>query len=388
MKLVAGCCALAAFISAPLAMAADRVFYETFDDPASVDNDLWFDSNNCGKKLVGEADGAVVHQGLALRGNWFAGYTDPITGLTSADSAAARYAGYDLMVHELGIVDEMFVDYWAFVDDNAAKAYGAKWMWLEGTYDPVPGEYHHNFNHILLPPWQGWDTWKIVAHKNVGESGGSDDREVHLSEVPGIQALLGGDDVDSWFQGQWHHFQVYVKLNTPASEANGILKFWLDEVLVMDLDDYRYRDHDDDHISHVVTPHMYGGGDPPPASFGWQLDELAVWDAMPDPSAGGAGGQGHGAGAGGSAAGSGPASASSGQGSGASGGEGPAAATGDPSSPGGGSGGSCSITAASAAGASAWALLGLVPWLARERRLRRRTHPSTPVPGSPSRRPR
>jgi hypothetical protein len=165
---------------------------------------------------------------------------------------------------------------------------------------------------------------------------------------------------------------VHVKLNTPAAEANGILKFWIDEVLVLDVVDYRYRDADDDHISHVVTPHMYGGGNPPPGPFGWQLDELAVWNGVPDPASGGSGGEGGASGAAGGSSGSGRTSATSGAGASESSGEG--AGAGDPSSPGsGGSESSCGMAPAHAAPASAWVLLALVPVLWRGRRHQRRT---------------
>ena len=50
----------------------------------------------------------------------------------------------------------------------------------------------------------------------------------------------------------------------------------------MDFTDYKYRDVDEDTFSFVVTPMMYGGGDPPPGPFGWQLDEIAIWDGMPE----------------------------------------------------------------------------------------------------------
>jgi hypothetical protein len=273
---------LACLLFSTATSAATRGFYEDFDHPETLDDALWFGTNDCGKKIVGAADGAVVHSGNCLRGNWKDGITDPITHNTSTSDVSARYAGFDIFVSSW-IQDEMFVDYWAYVDPGAAKDFGAKWMWLQGTYQPDPNVYNSWFNHLLLPPWEGWDTWQISSNnENVGEAGGSGTRVAHLSEIPGLVALMNGDSVDEWFPGRWHHFQVYVRLNTPASEANGILQFWLDGVTVLDLADYRYRDSDDDHISHFATPHMYGGSSPPPGSFGWQLDELAVWDGMPD----------------------------------------------------------------------------------------------------------
>jgi hypothetical protein len=187
----------------------------------------------------------------------------------------------------------MFIVYWAFVDEDAHKAFGSKWIWLQGTYHPNPDVYNDAFNHLVLPPWEGWDTWQISSNNPaVGELGGEGTRVAHLSEIPALQEAMGGEDVNAWFQGRWHHFQLYMKLNTPASEANGILQFSIDGALVLDVDDYRYRDNDEDHIDHFATPHMYGGAEPPPGTFGWQLDELAVWDGMPTADGGGGGGGG------------------------------------------------------------------------------------------------
>lgn len=89
---------IACLLSSATLSAATRGFYEDFDHPETLDNDLWFGVNDCGKKIVGAADGADVHSGNCLRGNWKDGIVDPITQNTSTSDVSARYAGFDIFV--------------------------------------------------------------------------------------------------------------------------------------------------------------------------------------------------------------------------------------------------------------------------------------------------
>lgn len=259
------------------AFGATRVYYQDFEDTNAVE-DFWTERNPDGKRVVGASDGAIVHQGNCLRGNWAMNVKDPITHLTTDTSDNSRYTLYDLYLDDKGISDSVFVDYWGFVDSNAPQESGLKWVWLQGHRGS-----NWTWNYIIQPPWDGWDTWWIHANNDQSDDGGYG-RDTLLSKLDGIKALMrnaGETDVNKWFQGRWHHFQFYIRQNKPASARNGILKFWIDEVLVLNFANFHWRQNDDDSLYFFSTPHMYGGGSPPSSSFGWQIDEMQVWDGLP-----------------------------------------------------------------------------------------------------------
>lgn len=262
------------------AFGANRVYFQDFEDTNAVE-DFWTERNPDAKRVVGAADGAIVHQGRCLRGNWAMNVKDPITHLTTDTSDDSRYTLYDLYLDDKGISDSVFVDYWGFVDSNAPQESGLKWVWLQGHRGTI-----WTWNYIIQPPWDGWDTWWIHANNDQSDDGGYG-RDVLLSKMDGIKTLMrksGQTDVNRWFQGRWHHFQFYILQNKPASARNGILKFWIDDVLVLDFKDFHWRQDDRDSIYFFSTPHMYGGGSPPSSSFGWQIDEMQVWNGIPPTS--------------------------------------------------------------------------------------------------------
>lgn len=266
---------------AEAAFPATRVFYQNFDDTVKIE-DFWLERNPSAKRIVGAAEGAKILKGNCLRGNWFTDYTDPITHLTTRDDEDSRYTLYDLYLDGLGISDSVYVDYWAMVDSNVHEDNGLKWVWLQGHHGDT-----WTWNYIIQPPWEGWDKWWIHANNDQSDDGGYG-RDTLLSKLPGIQALMktaGETDITRWYQGRWHHFQFYIKQNIPASARNGVLKFWIDDVLVLDFADFHWKRNDNDSIYFFSTPHMYGGGAAPPSSFGWQLDEMQVWNGMPSPAA-------------------------------------------------------------------------------------------------------
>ena len=75
--------------------------------------------------------------------------------------------------------------------------------------------------------------------------------------------------------------QVYVKLNTADNLRNGIFRFWLDGIKVFDLANVDYRNSTSDTLRKVLPLSMHGGDHSPPGSFGWQLDEVELWDGLP-----------------------------------------------------------------------------------------------------------
>ncbi len=264
-------------------LGQELVFEETFNSPATIDENIWLEENPCAKGVVGQSEGANCLEDNCLRGNWFSDFTDPITGLTTDPTAQSRFAKIGVSeLWDYDITDELFLDFWAFVDANADKEYDIKWIWLEGKF--FEGEYNRNFNHIVRPIGDNWNTWDIVSNRNepVGEDGGHGNRKVSLSSLSCIQGKLNGLSVDEWMVGRWHNFRMHTKLNVPASEANGIARFWIDGCLILDIDDYRYRDEDSDLFKRVAAPSMYGGMYAPSSSFGWQIDNFKFYNGLPD----------------------------------------------------------------------------------------------------------
>ena len=60
--------------------------------------------------------------------------------------------------------------------------------------------------------------------------------------------------------GQWHHLETYVKMNFPIRN-NGIIACWLDGRLVMDEEDFRFRDVPTLGIDAFYFSSFFGGGD-------------------------------------------------------------------------------------------------------------------------------
>jgi hypothetical protein len=271
---------LAVLLLCGVSFSSSRIYYQNFDDTTKVES-FWLERNPSAKRVVGASDGAIIKTGNCLRGNWFINYTDPITKLTTDTGEYCHFTLYDLYLDDKGISDSVYVDYWAFIDSNAQKRSGIKWVWLQGHHGTT-----WTWNYYINPP-DDWDRWWISPNNDQSFDGGYD-HDTLLSQIAGITSLMqqaGQTDVNKWFQGRWHHFQFYIKQNTPASAANGVLKFWIDDVLILNSSDFRWRINDNDSIYFFSTPHMYGGGSPPPSSFGWQLDEMQVWNGMPPAAA-------------------------------------------------------------------------------------------------------
>ncbi|MDD5290787.1 MAG: hypothetical protein PHZ04_01595 [Patescibacteria group bacterium] len=61
-------------------------------------------------------------------------------------------------------------------------------------------------------------------------------------------------------QGQWHHVENYVKMNT-LGKSNGVIISWLDGRLVMDEEDFRFRDIPEIGIDAFYFSTFFGGAD-------------------------------------------------------------------------------------------------------------------------------
>ncbi len=258
--------------SAHTTHAATLVLEQDYSDASTLES-FWLTPNACGKRLVGSEDGANVISGICLRCNWRNDFTDPITGLTSAAGPSSRYSNIDIPLASLGISDELWLSYDAYLDPEVYLPIGdgMKWLWFNGT------AYPSKFNHIINV-FNDFNSWRFTNNSAVGEPGGpTGNRRVLLDAIDGITDLRGALSVGEWFPGRWHKVQVYARLNTQGT-ANGILEFWLDGVKIFDVTDYLWRDLSTDNFAIVNPLTMFGGGSPPPASFGWQIDNVRVWD--------------------------------------------------------------------------------------------------------------
>ncbi|MFA4834039.1 MAG: polysaccharide lyase [Patescibacteria group bacterium] len=61
-------------------------------------------------------------------------------------------------------------------------------------------------------------------------------------------------------QGQWHHLETYIKMNIPG-KSDGIIMSWLDGRLVMDEEDFRFRDIATLGIDSFYFSTFFGGAD-------------------------------------------------------------------------------------------------------------------------------
>jgi hypothetical protein len=270
---------------------AAQVFFQDFDDPA----DSWLTGPNhfsmtaagsghlAQRRVVGAADGAVVQDGNVLRGNWARNYTDPVTGLTTADNNDVRYANLWIDAGSRQVGDEIFLQEWVRFDPGVQAVSGqtTKFLWFRGTAAQPFDQY--------LDLGGNFNTWRLVNNSanGVGEPwpGHAVDQarghEVNFSNAPGAAALIGNQSVADWFRGRWHSVQVYMKLNTANGRADGVFRFWLDGVKVLDFSDADIRDSTGDHFASVNPLGMHGGTQAPVTSFGWELDEVELWNGLP-----------------------------------------------------------------------------------------------------------
>ncbi|MBW2527124.1 MAG: hypothetical protein JRI23_23280 [Deltaproteobacteria bacterium] len=220
--------------------------------------------------VVSAADGADVFAGTyCLRGNFDPDTVDPITGR----QGVSRYAGLsDIGLSSVGLTDRMYVSYrWRLDADvqfvpESGNFGGQKHAYITGSASP----WAEKVNYVVGQAW-GPDHWWVVNNSPNSLAISYQDN----ANVDSAAAALG----------TWHRVEFYLRLESSPGAADGIAILKIDEALAIDARDvpYLWPGAADQTWGGMALPSMFGGGVDPAASFGWQLDELEIWDGLPPP---------------------------------------------------------------------------------------------------------
>ena len=104
---------------------------------------------------------------------------------------------------------------------------GYEWYWSSTGLRYKILYYNSGEPQQFIPDWSGWDGFLVAAgSSNYVDSGGWD-----TVMVNGVLAANGHRASD----GAWHCFEIHSKMDTNGQ--NGIIQWWIDGILKMDLDD-------------------------------------------------------------------------------------------------------------------------------------------------------
>ena len=220
-----------------------------------------------GTKVVSQDQGAEPHSGrYCLRGNWDPKVTDPVTGMVGS-----KGAGMDVPLHELGVTTECYVSLWwrldpgvKFVTENKGQpgAFpGYKLAYLRGT------PWDNTVNWVVGQPYGSENWWLVdnVPRENTG------------------YIVRGKTSEEAARPGVWHHVELFLRMNSGPGVKDGVCRLTVDGETVVDRTDAPFmHSTPKEEWGGVGLPSMFGGAFPPLESFGWQLDDLEVWNGVPD----------------------------------------------------------------------------------------------------------
>jgi hypothetical protein len=248
-----------------ISLSADLLLHEDFEDGV-IDAPMHMEHTDGGVKIVSTSDGAMVYAGdKCLRGNFHIGYTDPVTDL----SASRRYAGvgFDLNgLHKfyLSVRYRLDEDNQWIMDDENSTALGYKFFYLQGT------PWNNTLNWVLAQLW-GQTHWWFGDNQPQNNTGYA------------VTANTSGADGSL---GQWHLIEVYCELNSGPGVEDGKFQFKVNGNEYINQSDVPWQTSTDQTFGNLGgVPHMYGGCCPAKYSFGWQIDNVALWDTLPDETA-------------------------------------------------------------------------------------------------------
>jgi hypothetical protein len=216
--------------------------------------------------VVSEADGADVFDGTySLRGNFDPDTVDPITGR----QGETRYGGLD-DISLSGAGDRMYVSMWwrldpdvAFVAEESSFG-GYKLAYITGSAEP----WADKVNYVVGQGWGATHWWLVNNSPNASSISFS--AEAYVSDA---HAALG----------QWHRIEWYLRLETTPGDGDGVGIVKIDGTLYIEAYDvtYLWPGAPAQTWGGMGLPSMFGGPSDPTASFGWQMDDLEIWDGLP-----------------------------------------------------------------------------------------------------------
>jgi len=239
---------------------AKRVYYENYEDGKC---DRIRPSSSAA--VVSREQGADVFRGkFCLRGNYDPKTTDPITRKKGTKGARMKAISLDA----LGVKDRFYVSYWwrldaenKFVSDPPGFG-GQKHAYITSSAAP----WMNKVNCVVGQAW-GRAHWWIVNNS-------PDPKKIPYhgeARVSPEQARLG----------VWHHVEFYLRLNSAPRERDGLAFLKIDGKLTIDMRKVPFIHTVPQTWQRMALPSMFGGGNNPKESFGWQLDELEIWDGLP-----------------------------------------------------------------------------------------------------------
>jgi len=217
------------------ALASTRLLYENF-------NDKVLDS-----RLVPRIYGAIAalpQYSYASPGRGGTGYS-----FASGTVAATWVQWPSSAMLKPWPSDEMYVSFWM-------------------RYPKFVNTDSHENIKIFYPHWNGISSYVHYAM--------SSSNVIYYSANSNNTAIDGGVwlTCPNQTDGQWHHYEFYVKF------SQGISRFWYDGVLKLDR---RYGTGKwTNDVSSIDVPSMDGEE---PGTFTRQTDDLEIWDGMPTPTA-------------------------------------------------------------------------------------------------------
>ena len=223
-------------LMAPCLYAADRLLYENFDD--------------------GELDERLVVYGR----NW-ATLSPPQYNLDSVGRGASGYC------FSSGTVNEAHLNWGALGKGSmpnpwpSDEMYVSFWMRYPSYTETDDME---NFK-VFYPHWDGTSSY-------VHYSMSSDDTIYYSACAQGEMV-----SISNWLScpnqtdGVWHHYEFYVKFST------GVSRFWYDGVLKVD---HEYGAEQWTNAMYYISAPSIDAEEP--GTFSRQVDDLEVWDGMPD----------------------------------------------------------------------------------------------------------
>ena len=248
---------------------AKRVFYENYED------------GTCGRikegssaAVVAADDGADVIAGkYCLRGNLDPKTTDPIT----RKKGKTKNAGLGwISFSDAGVRDELYVSFlWRLDRDNGfAPEHGGrggapsyKMVYVVGSAAP----WVEKVNYTLIQTGNA-SLWRLGNNSPNGAK----------ALAYGVGGQVGPEAAG---QGAWHRVEFFLKLESTPGAADGVAVVKVDGEVCIDRRDvpYLWKGGKEQTWGMMSLPCMFGGAQGPKTSFGWQIDELEVWDGLPAP---------------------------------------------------------------------------------------------------------
>jgi hypothetical protein len=164
--------------------------------------------------------------------------------------------------------DEMYLSYWVKVDADFDFVKGGKLPGLAGGTEFPRGD--NNFTTRLM--WREEGKLEFYVHGyTLPNAQGKEPTRIFWDDF-GEHARLQA--------GQWHHIELYQKLNTPGVK-DGILRGWLDGQLVAeDTDGAGVRDEGQNNtrINYLYFSTFFGGSSAPEIQWQPKADVYATFD--------------------------------------------------------------------------------------------------------------